>query len=176
MQKSTKQSKDNQKKFSPGACALLFVNDHPNNRPQVLLGKETQGKLKNMYNLPGGRMEPEDGGCYIRNVMRELAEEIKIQISFEQFSQIFKGSTPNIHYILNYTTPIFIGQFPQHLNTHILNTQIARANSNPSLPANLKEMSQVEWFDVNHLPSTHISDFARTVCNRAIPTIYNWNP
>jgi 8-oxo-dGTP pyrophosphatase MutT (NUDIX family) len=64
-----------------GACnsiACVLVNNYNGAKIVIYLGKERGGNYTGQYNLCAGKLEPCDGGCYLKALQRELGEEFKI--------------------------------------------------------------------------------------------------
>mgnify|MGYP003420364802 CR=1 len=131
-----------------GVSALIvnpnYVADGVVRGVQVLLGKEVAGQYVNQYNLPGGKM---DTRCFLDELIREVREEAKIDLSYANFDAHFRIDG-KINWFLYNTTPIFIGIFPG-LSTRKITQAMQLAIKDPSVPTAEKEMSDAKWFDLD---------------------------
>lgn len=128
--------------------ASLILNNYNGKGFVALLGKELHGSYAGKYNLCSGRLDPNDKDCWIKAAKRELREEFKINLDYKNFDKIFKDSNGIIRYIIHNRTPIFIGVV-SGLSRKPLNTQINMDLSNSYLNHCYKEISEVDWFDLN---------------------------
>lgn len=156
-------------KIPVGVAIIVFLLYY-NKDPAVLLGLERGGKYKDQYNLAAGKLEHHDNGCYMAAMMRELAEEFKIYIIFQDFDDHFRGSSGRIRVIMHKNTPVFIGVF-QGLTRSKLNRKIQIANNNHHLPRSQQEMAEVQWCFLNNMsisdrPNGVISSFAAAVLQK----------
>ncbi len=130
--------------------AGIFICTYYDDQLTVLAGKETDGKYKNMYNVPGGKMDPEDQGCYKKCAIRELKEELKIHLSNKQFHRLFSyydGRNTKYQIFMCGRTPIF----------YTTNLQISLKDINLNLQKSLysdtsdkyREISKVRLFRLN---------------------------
>ena len=61
-------------------------------------------------------MDPEDRGCYINAAIRELREEVKVDVSYCDFDKTFRNfSKTSIRFMMVNTTPVFVGAAGAHL-------------------------------------------------------------
>lgn len=131
-----------------GVSALIvnpnYVADGVVRGTQVLLGKEVAGQYVNQYNLPGGKM---DTRCFLDELIREVREETKIDLSYANFDVHFRIGG-KINWFLHNTTPIFIGTFPG-LSTRKITQAMQLAIKDTALPTAEKEMSDAKWFDLD---------------------------
>ena len=128
----------------------------------ILLGKEQalDSRYFEEFNLPGGKLERKDNGCYIDGFKRELFEEFKIDVrNGNSFDRHFRenpfrenpfGGTSNkgkIRVIFFNETPVFVGIFPG-LSRGPLNDLIRKDNNNHHLDICHREMSEVDYFRI----------------------------
>lgn len=128
--------------------AVLPVNKYYNQTWVAYLIQEnsSHNNYANLWNICSGKLEPQDGGCYLRAAVRELYEEMKLLVKFPvEFDRHFKDG--EIQYIMHRKTPVFIGVFPS-LSRVPLNILIKTDNSNPNLPATQRETQGVDIFRI----------------------------
>jgi 8-oxo-dGTP pyrophosphatase MutT (NUDIX family) len=158
-----------------GVGAVIIVKH--DGRRLVLLGEERSGSYKDQLNLIGGQMD-KPGECPLVAIYRETAEESKIlpigSSNWAEFDAIFKLSK-TIHTRRKNDTLIFFGVIEENPSSILtrLNTEITRANSNTSLPSELREMRKVVLVDPNNLSDTQdtISSYARSVITKNLDLI-----
>ena len=164
------------RRSNASGVACILLNHHVKNGKSIgwvsLLGLEKHGRFKGSYNLCAGGIEKKDQGCYLRALMRELAEEFKIRISdFDAFDAIFKGNK-GLRYIVHGGTPVFIGVV-NNVKSAKLNALIDRDNRDYNLPFAYKEMARVDWFRLDGKqrlkPPLPVSAFATAVMLKVDP-------
>jgi len=96
-----------------GAALLLDYQDRKANQSYwvMAVGLEVARKYQGEYNLCAGSLDASDKGCFLAALRRELAEEFKIHIAFQDgsFDRMFKGTNGQLRWFLHYNTPIFVG-------------------------------------------------------------------
>ena len=70
-----------------------------------MLGKEVGGQYAGLYNLPGGKLEAKDQGCYLNAIKREIGEEIKLELNWQEFKRHFKHANGKIRFLMHNSTP-----------------------------------------------------------------------
>lgn len=130
----------------------------------IILGRERFGKYQNQLNLPGGGMDREDEGCYLKTLMRELMEEIKYCGDWKTLDLIFKSDGVfdyRIHQSGNYCSVIFVGIYKEDSQALVeyCNYKIAEDNSNAHLAFCQRELAYVEVIQGGVEPSAEISKF-----------------
>lgn len=155
------------------AASVLITEKYYNQFWVALGGHEVSGQYAGSYSLPGGRMDADDYGCYVRTALRELWEEVRIQIRMEDFDKYFRKSNGSYRYILvgyGKKTPVFYCR-KRGLSRRGPNDQLALAQRDQSLPVCMKEMDRVEWirFEDGLTPenvTVRISPYLRDVMKR----------
>lgn len=147
--------------FNCGLCNYLYRNNAVqsagificvlyDNQLTVLAGKETDGNYKNLYNVPGGKMDPEDRGCYKKCAIRELKEELKIYLTNKRFHQLFSyydGRGTKYRIFMCGRTPIFYTtELPISLKDINLNLRKALYSDKAD---KYREISKVQLFNLN---------------------------
>ena len=170
-----------------GVAALLFLEyDHRDGRGYTtkvcMLGYENGGKYKDSYNLCAGRFETEDGGCFLKAIVRELNEEFGINLWENQaegeddwtlFDAMFKSSS-QIRWIQHYNTAVFVGYLSKGTKR---TDQNAIMDGNRSKGKAYKEIDHVGYFRVSDTqrlssdgktfkPYAEISSFAASVISK----------
>ncbi len=72
-------------------------------------------------------MDPEDRGCYINAAIRELREEFKVTLSYDDFENTFRNfRKTSIRFMMVNKTPVFVGaaQWIEDLSRRVLNQKI----------------------------------------------------
>ena len=140
----------------------------------ILLGKERtpDSRYFEEFNLPAGRLEKKDNGCYVAGFKRELFEEFKIDVRQDDtFNHHFKeASSGTIRVLFFYGTPIFIGIFPG-LSRGPLNDLIRKDNNDPRLGFCHKEMSEVNYFRIQTAKYEHMDGVAEVISSFATGVI-----
>lgn len=108
---------------TPGGVGCVIVRKEYGKNdlayPYFLLGREVAGSYSGKYNLCAGKLDPKDKGCILKNLLRELYEEVKINlyndpktedINWKKFDRIFKNFD-KIRYFIFRGTPVFVGYF-----------------------------------------------------------------
>lgn len=134
------------KNFNPAASANVLITEHYYGQYWVAMGgRETGGERRGQYSLPGGKMDPQDGGCFRRAALRELSEELHFTIPLEQFDTYFRRAAGTYRFIMQGRTPVFYCRVPG-LSRNKINPQLASAQRNHYLPSCQREMDHAEWF------------------------------
>jgi len=69
-----------------GAVGALFISKYDSPSKRILLGQQPRGNfLKN--GIVGGKIEPEDEGCFLAALQRELQEETHQDFEMEELNQ-----------------------------------------------------------------------------------------
>jgi 8-oxo-dGTP pyrophosphatase MutT (NUDIX family) len=130
------------------SAAVLPINLYDNHRGKhtwvALGGLERSGPNAGSYTLACGKVDPEDHGCIRRAAIRELAEEYKLIISFDQFDSYFMGENGQYRCVIHRRTPVFYTGLPGLSRNH-LNPIIAAENADLRLPSCRREMERVDW-------------------------------
>lgn len=113
----------------------------------MLLAKHRKGQHRGSYSVPSGKMDPVDGGCWINTVRRELNEELKINLSAEQFFSTFRDGRGGVNVIKCGGTPLFVA-FYSDINIAVMNVQLKLVADDPSVADCQKEIERVEWFSI----------------------------
>ena len=118
-------------------------------------GLERGGMYKDQYSLCAGKQEPSDtingGFCWLKCAQRELAEEFKIDASFNgNFDILFRGSNQKIRVFLFKRTPVFIALLPNGTSRQPIKHQMHLACMDPNMPWSHKEMSDFEFFRLDN--------------------------
>jgi 8-oxo-dGTP pyrophosphatase MutT (NUDIX family) len=149
-----------------GVGVAVFEN-YNGSIPVIMLGHERGGQYKGEMNLCAGKLDPSDHGCYIVGAMRELREEFKIDVTSENFDQIFRNSKKLIRVMMIGRTPIFIGIF-RGISRNPINKTITICNTTQR-PSCEQEMNFVNWIDIRTMcpidtkyPNHKISSFAKS--------------
>ena len=157
---------------NPGikGVGVVFLTRYRKNGINVpyatILGQERSGIYKGEFNLPGGKVEPEDNRCLYKAIIREVRQEIKIDLKpdWTFFNKIFKKYDNTTRHFILRNTMIFVGILPRGISRRTLNAKIQRCNNNNSLPWSEREMAQVEWFNAETMRQIEN--------NRAVPSSY----
>lgn len=144
-----------------GACGSLSVAlVAPGPRPMMLLVKQNSGQYEGKYTVCSGKRDEKDNECWVATAVRELREEMKLDMSESQFLQIC-SSGGETRVIRKGTTPIFVGILnelsvsdksvidPLAIFRDSLNRAIEADRNDNELPAEYKEVSRVDWFDLS---------------------------
>lgn len=108
----------------------------------ILLGKECDGRYIGKYNMIGGTFDKCDKECWVNASIRETQEEAKITLTEDVVSE--SG------FFMQNKTPVFC-IFLNDILRKYLNFKIAIANSNTMLPWCEREMSDVQYINMNTL-------------------------
>ena len=147
----------------------------------VLMVLERFGVREDTYNLPGGEMDPDDELCFIATMIRELNEEVLLNLTgtskWEEFDEIFKG--PNgtfkfaIHASGGYGSVVFIGnpvadedKFDELVV--LINAKIKKNIVDPTVSRCYKEIECVEVMPVNMMQYFKLSDFAKALVYKSL--------
>jgi len=106
----------------------------------ILLGKERDGRYVGKYNMIGGSFDKCDNECWVNASIRETQEEAKITLSEDVVCQS--------RFFMQNNTPVFC-IFLNDILRKYLNIKIAIANSNTMLPLCEREMSDVQYININ---------------------------
>lgn len=128
-----------------GVGAIIMCNFYGSGTIAVLLGKERYGQYKGQFSICSGSVDPSDNGCYLSAIKRELQEEQKISLSWQDFDQIFMNSAHKYRIYYHHGSPIFVGR-QQGLSRKIINNKISRDNADPTMPRCMQEISEVDYF------------------------------
>ncbi|MEX0597091.1 MAG: hypothetical protein WD512_11380, partial [Candidatus Paceibacterota bacterium] len=137
-----------------GACLsafLLPITKYYDGPVVALVGEETSGSYQGLFNAIGGKGDPQDNGCLIKCLIREVLEEGKIDLSdhatFEKAMRDPVTGKLRVMYVGAGKTPVFVGAFPG-LSRGPINAKISLDNQDPTLSSFQKELSQVQWVQV----------------------------
>lgn len=139
-------------------CQILYHNHNPAGSASVLIiehyygkywvamgGREIGGQYRGQYSLPGGKMDPQDNGCFRRTALRELKEEFHYDIPLAQFDAYFRDPKGHYNFVMQGRTPVFFCRVRGLSRNHI-NPRLSAAQKNTNLPSCQREMDHVEWF------------------------------
>ena len=110
-----------------GAARGVGVFLYNQSKACVLMGLERFGQYAGHLNLCGGRMDPQDRGCYINAAIRELREEFKVSLSYDDFENTFRNfRKTSIRFMMVNKTPVLVGaaQWIEDLSRRVLNQKI----------------------------------------------------
>jgi len=120
----------------------------------MLVGRETDGQYRGQFSLCSGTGEVCDINsqgeyCWLENLMRELREEYKINVLFNNgtFDKLFRGSK-GIRVFIHNRTPIFVGILPNGTSRAPIKQQMLNDCFNHKLPHSLKEMDDAEYIRI----------------------------
>ena len=128
---------------NPGVSVIIFVNYYGKGWV-ALLGEERGGDYAGQFSICSGKLEPKDKGCFLKAALRELCEEQKICLTWQEFDTYFKLANGHFRFIMSGGTPVFIG-IKQGQSSKPLNQQIRYDLKHSNDPAK-KEISRVKWF------------------------------
>jgi hypothetical protein len=161
-----------------------------------MLGKEVAGAYKGQLNLIGGKAEAKDKGCVLKAMQREVGEEMKWDIKFgKNFDIFFRkkccgshlnspkcpkcGKTRPLRYVVHKRTVVFVAVMPAGTSRSTFNKEISKALKDPTLPHCQKEMSKVEWVNLNAKCVTNgndtVSSFSQGVLRKVKEQLFDVN-
>ena len=170
--------------LSCSGFAIPTLESYYGGKPVGMAGMERAGAYKGQLNLIGGKAEAKDGGCVLKAMRREVKEEMKWKIVFgEDFDKVFRkkccgrrlktaqcpkcGKTRGLRYVVHKRTVVFVAVMPAGTSRKTYNAKISKALQDPTLPHCEKEMSKVEWVDLNGACLSNandtVSSFAQAV-------------
>lgn len=124
-------------------------------RAKVLVGRERFGRYRGKYNICGGHVEPEDGGCLVEAARRELREEFKIGFPLQIDHTLFLG-----------TKPVFCCRVDSSvLKAEELEEMMQRAVQDKEAPGSEKEMDDARWVCM-FVENVVLSRFAKVTLKR----------
>lgn len=132
---------------------IMILNNYNNSKWVCLLGMERAGNYANQFNMIGGSINASDNYCFLAGLKREIYEEAKISLSWQELDLHFKKNGL-FNFFIHHGTPIFIGIF-QGLSRSSLNPIIAKDNSNQLLDHAKRELYCVDWFNLDCTQMEH---------------------
>lgn len=127
-----------------GGVGAAILNHYYNKTWTMLTPKEKSGKYAGMFNMCSGSIEDEDNGCYIDAAIREIKEELRINLNYKTFDKMFRGSDGVIRVRFVNGTPILIGIIASVSRTKHLNECINQVNRGINAVYDVEQMRNIQ--------------------------------
>lgn len=159
--------------MSRSAIAAIISNN--NDKISLNVGLENDGDYKDTYNMCAGKGDNKDintnGFCWINNLLRELEEEFKIKLSYDEYKKYFRINN-RAKIILIGRSPCFVGFINVDLNK--INNKVNEDMNDTNKPSYYKEMRHIKNVPIDDYKNQNISILTREVIYKLNkkPTIY----